>query len=388
VVVYEQTIQDVFTGGPDFSLSGAKVVDLQGKTLMPGLIDAHVHPGNVELYLHLTAKLPPAVYVHRVTRTLETDLQLGFTTLRDAAGLDDGFRAAIDQGLIKGPRLRLCVTPLTQGKIGDRPDPRNSLGICPEICDSPDEVHQAVERTLKRGADHIKVFADGEVVSQSKNDQSKPGQPKFTVKSLRAAVETAEKHGAYVMAHAYGAEAVQNCIQAGIRSIEHGNLMDEETVHMMLDHGTFYVPTLSPFDERSIEKEKKHFDARTLDKLNIVSHKGKAALEMAYRTGVKIASGSDILGSDQYLKGRELALKAEVMGPMNAIISATRTNAELINMADQIGTVESGKLADVIVIDGNPLERMSLFEEGLEKVVFVMKEGEICKNLLPPLSGS
>jgi len=277
---------------------------------------------------------------------------------------------------------------LTLGRAGDTPDPRNSLGVCPEICDSPEEVHQAVERTLKRGADHIKVFADGEVVSQSKNDQSKPGQPKFTVKALRAAVETAEKHGTYVMAHTYGPAAVQNCIRAGIRSIEHGNLMDEETVQMMLDHGTFYVPTLFPFDKRSIEKEKKHFDARTLEKLEIVSHKGKKALEMAYRAGVKIASGSDILGPEQYLKGRELALKAEVMGPMNTIISTTRTNAELINMAGQIGTVESGKLADLIVIDGNPLEEMSLFEEGLKRVVFVMKEGKIHKNLLQTISSS
>ncbi len=232
------------------------------------------------------------------------------------------------------------------------------------------------------------MFADGEVVSQSKNDQSKPGQPKFTVKALRAAVETAERHGTYVMAHAYGPAAVQNCIKAGIRSIEHGNLLDEETIQMMIDHGTFYVPTLFPFDERSIEKGKKHFDSRTLEKLEIVSHKGKKALEMAYRAGVKIASGLDILGPEQYLKGRELALKAEVMGPMDTIISTTQTNAELINMEGQIGTVESGKIADLIVIDGNPLEKMSLFEEGLEKVVFVMKEGKIHKNLLPPNSSS
>jgi len=349
---------------------------------MPGLIDAHVHPDNVEMYLHQTIKLPPAVYVHRVTQTLEADLQLGFTTLRDAAGLDEGFRSAIDQGLIKGPRLLLCVTPLTLGKPDDRPDPRNSLGICPEVCETPDQVRRAVARTLKRGADHIKVFADGEVMSQSQSDTAKPGEPKFTVEALRAAVATAEAQGAYVMAHAYGPRAVQNCIQAGIRSIEHGNLMDEGTIQMMIANGTYYVPTLSPFDERSIQAVEAQLDARSLEKMAIVSEKGRIAFEMAYRAGVKIASGSDILGPNQHLKGRELALKAAVMSPMGAIVAATKTNAELLGLGDQLGTVEAGKLADLIVVDGNPLENINLFEHGLEKVFLVMKAGEIYKNRL------
>ena len=382
VVINDGRIQDILPSQNDMKFSDAQVFNLDGRTLMPGLIDAHVHPGNVEMYLHQTIKLPPAVYVHRVSQTLETDLQLGFTTLRDAAGLDDGFRSAIDQGLIKGPRLMLCVTPLTLGKPGEKPDPRNSLGICPEICESPEQVRQAVERTLERGADHIKVFADGEVMSQSQSDTTKPGEPKFTVEALRAAVETAEAQGAYVMAHAYGPKAVQNCIQAGIRSIEHGNLMDEGTIQMMIANGTYYVPTLSPFDERSIRSVKAQLDARSLEKLAIVSKKGRIAFEMAYRAGVKIASGSDILGPNQHLKGRELALKAAIMSPMGAIVATTKTNAELLGLADQIGTVESGKIADLIVVDGNPLENINLFERGLDKVLLVMKAGEIYKNRL------
>ena len=382
VVVNNGKIQDIHPSKPDMNFADAQVLDLQGRTLMPGLIDAHVHPGNVEMYLHQTVKLPPAVYVHRVTQTLETDLQLGFTTLRDAAGLDNGFRSAIELGLIKGPRLLLCITPLTLGKPGDKADPRNSLGICPELCESPEQVRRAVDRTLKRGADHIKIFADGEVMSQSRNDTTKPGESKFTVDALRAAVKTAEAKGAYVMAHAYGPKAVQNCIKAGIRSIEHGNLMDKDTIRIMSANGTYYVPTLSPFDELSIKAVKSKLDERSLEKLALVSNKGLNAFEMAYRADVKIGSGSDILGPNQHVKGRELALKAAVMGPMGAIIATTKTNAEMLGFKDQLGTVEIGKLADLIVVDGNPLDDISLFEKGLEKVLVVMKEGKIHKNHL------
>jgi imidazolonepropionase-like amidohydrolase len=358
-----------------------KVIDLEGKTLMPGLIDAHVHPGNVAYYLHQTAALEPAVYVHRVTRTLETDLNLGFTTLRDAAGLDQGFRVAIEEGLIRGPRLFLSVTPLTRPDNGEAPNPRNSLGIRPETCRGAEGVRQAVRRTLDRGADQIKVFADGEVVSQSKTDKGKPGQPRFSVEELRAAVKAAEAAGSYVMAHAYSPRAIQNCLKAGVRSIEHGNLLDLETAEMMVKKGAFFVPTLTIYDIMTREGPKE-LDAYTIEKLGVVGQKGIAALELAYRAGVRIGSGSDIIGPLQHLKGRELAIKGEVMSPMEAIVSATRSNAELLGIADRLGTLEPGKTADLIVLDKNPLEDLTIFESGLERVALVMKDGKIMKNLI------
>ena len=384
VVVAGKKIQEVWGAGQESRISNAKVIDLRGKTLMPGLIDAHVHVGNIEVVMDRTAALPPAVYVHRATRNLETDLDLGFTTLRDAGGLDWGFRAAIEQDLIRGPRVLLSVNMLTQtGGHGDKrglakeqQPPRNSIGMYPEVCDGPDEVRRGAREALRRGADQVKVMADGGVASPS----DKPGQWQYTVEELKAAVETAQAANTYVMAHTYTPKAMQNCLQAGVRSLEHGNLLDAETARMMAEKGAYLVPTLTVFDILAKEGKGSGLDPFVLSKLAVVREGMFGAVELAWKAGVKIASGTDIIGPFQYLKGRELALKAQVMGPMAAIVSATKTNAELLCLEDQIGTVEAGKLADLIVLDGNPLQDITLFEKGLQKVLLVMKEGRVLKD--------
>ena len=386
VVVADNKVQEVLGPGKESRNSNGRLIDLKGKTLMPGLIDAHVHAGNIEVVMDRTAALPPAVYVHRATRNLETDVELGFTTLRDAGGLDWGFRAAIEQGLIRGPRLLLSVNMVTQtGGHGDKrgcareqQPPRNSIGMYPEVCDGPDEVRKGAREALRRGADQVKVMADGGVASPS----DKPGQWQYTIEELKAAVETAEAANTYVMAHTYTPKAMQNCLHAGVRSLEHGNLLDAETAKMIAGKGAFLVPTLTVFDILAKEGKGSGLDPFVLSKLDFVREGMFRALELAWKAGVKIGSGTDIIGPFQYLKGRELVLKARVMGPMGAIVSATRTNAELLCLEDQIGTVEAGKLADLIVLDGNPLKDMTLFEMGLEKVVLVMREGRILKDLL------
>jgi len=186
-----------------------------------------------------------------------------------------------------------------------------------------------------------------------------------------------------VMAHAYSPRAIQNCLKAGVRSIEHGNLLDAETAEMMVETGAFFVPTLTIYD-LMIKEGAKALDPYTLEKLELVGQKGIAALELAYRAGVKIGSGSDIIGPLQHLKGRELAIKGEVMSPMEAIVSATRSNAELLGVADRLGTIEAGNIADLIVLDANPLDDLTIFESGLERVVLVMKDGRIMKNIIKP----
>jgi imidazolonepropionase-like amidohydrolase len=367
-----------------------RAIDLKGKTLMPGLIDAHVHTGNIEIRNHLTARLPPAVYVLKTCRNLETDLDLGFTTLRDAAGLDPGFRTAVEQGLVRGPRLLLSITPLVQsggstpgyGAGPDTPHPRNALGIYPEVCDGPDQVRAAARRTLGRGADQIKVFADGEVLAAQAADRAKPGQWKFSLEELRAAVDVADAAGTYVMAHAYAPRAIQNALAAGVRSIEHGNLMDEETAGLMAKAGAFYVPTLTTYDLLVKGGKSIGLDDYSIEKLALVGQSGRRALELVHRAGVRIASGSDIVGPGQERKGLELLIKAEILGPMGAIVSATKTNAELLKLNDRLGTVEPGKLADLIVLDGNPLENIGLFEDGRRTVRLVVKQGRVMKDLL------
>jgi imidazolonepropionase-like amidohydrolase len=385
VVVENQKIRMVGSSAKVPLPQTAKQIDITGKTIMPGLIDAHVHVGNIAVFHDKTASYPPAVYVHLATRHLENDIDLGFTTLRDAGGMDWGFRDAIDRGLINGPRLLLSVSPLTPtgGHFDDRgpmiepPLPRNSIGIFPEICDGPDAVRKAAREVLRKGADHVKVAADGGVTSPT--DQ--PGHWQFTVEEMRAAVETAEAAGTYVMAHAYSPKAIQHCIEAGVRSIEHGNLLDMETAEMMAKAGTYYVPTMAVYDILANEGSRE-LDPATREKLEAVRQSTQTAVDNAQRAGVKIGSGSDIIGPYQHLKGRELRLKAEVMSPMAAITSATCTNAEMLGLQDSLGTLEEGKTADLLIVNGDPVSDLRILENNTNDILLVMKAGEIVKDRL------
>jgi imidazolonepropionase-like amidohydrolase len=265
-----------------------------------------------------------------------------------------------------------------RGVLRDAPLPRNSLGVFPQICDGADAVRKAAREVLRKGADQVKVMASGGVASPS----DKAEQWQFTIDELRAAVETAEAAGTYVMAHAYGPTAIKNCIDAGVHSIEHGNLLDRQIADLMAEKGVYYVPTLSVYAVLTGEEQNIKLDPFVCEKLKKVADVALNALELAHKAGVKIGSGSDLIGPFQHLKGKELSIKAEVMSPMEAIVSATRTNAELFGMSDAIGTLETGKEADLIVVDGNPLDDLSLFDQGGDTIRLVMKKGQIMKDLL------
>jgi imidazolonepropionase-like amidohydrolase len=364
VVIERDRIVEVVAGGR--RVSAALTIDCGGRSLLPGLIDAHVHIGALDVnitdqqrhYFDSEAAL-------RMGRALTDLLDQGFTTARDAGGADAGFRRAVQQGVVAGPRLLVSGRALSQtGGHGDR---RMSteyavaaaarVGLLPRVVDGADEVRRAVREELRRGADQIKVMASGGVMSPT--DRLEADQ--FSLEELRTAVEVAEAAGSYVLAHAYPPAAIRRCVEAGVRSIEHGNLLDEPSARFMAAHGTFLVPTLVTYEMLYEQGERNGLSQENLDKLARVIDAGLDSLRIARSAGVAIASGSDLLGPLARYRGRELTIKAQVLGAMGAIVAATRTNAELLGMADEIGTVEVGKCADLIVVDGDPLEDPGLW---------------------------
>jgi imidazolonepropionase-like amidohydrolase len=201
----------------------------------------------------------------------------------------------------------------------------------------------------------------------------------FTLDELRAAVDEAAARGTYVLAHAYHPNSIARCLEAGVRSIEHGNLLDEETADAMAKSGAFLVPTLITYDVLAAGGEKLGFSSYQVQKLNQVWKAGEEAVRIAKAAGVKIGSGSDLLGHAMSLKARELVIKARILSPMEAIVSATKTNAELFGMADEIGTVEQGKLADLTIFDRDPIADPEVLADAA-RVRMVVKGGEIVKG--------
>jgi imidazolonepropionase-like amidohydrolase len=361
VVIEGDRIVDVIDG-PRAPSGATLTVDCSGRTLLPGLIDAHVHIGALDADLReQQRRYFDSEAALRAGRNLAQLLDQGFTTVRDAGGADAGFRRAVEQGVVAGPRLRVSGRPLSQ--TGGHGDGRLAtehgavfacgaqVGMLSRIADGPEQVLAAAREELRRGADQIKVMAGGGVMSPTDRLES----VQFSLPELQAAVAAATAAGRYVLAHAYTPEAIRQSVVAGVRSIEHGNLIDTATAKLLAEHGVFLVPTLVTYEKLHEEGERHGLSRANLDKLATVIDAGLESLRIAQAAGVKIASGSDLLGPMMRHRGRELAIKAQVLGAMGAIVAATRTNAELLGLDAEIGTVEPGKQADLIVVAGDPL---------------------------------
>jgi imidazolonepropionase-like amidohydrolase len=387
VVVEEGRIQRI---GPSDGIAAprnAKTIDCEGRTLMPGLIDAHVHLAIVELDALKSAMLPPAVLALRIAREIEATLEAGFTTARDAGGLDWGFKEAVRQGLIRGPRLFISGPFISQtGGHGDHRvrTSRNPFPTIPGVsdesilADGADEVRRAAREAFRRGADQIKVMASGGAASPT----DELDHVQFSVEELAAAVEVARAVSSYVLAHAYAPRAIQNCIKAGVRSIEHGNFLDEETADQMLAaDDIFLIPTVITYELLSATGAAT--DGFTEDNVRKVKQGLGGAydsLGLAFEKGLKIGSGSDVLATYQSNKGREIACQARVMGAMGAILAATRTNSQLLRLEKEVGTVEEGKRADLILVEGDPLQDPGLFGEA-NNIRMVALDGTVVKDL-------
>lgn len=370
----------------------AQVIDCAGRFLMPGLLDAHVHLASTELDDHKELEMPPAVLALRIAKQIEDALDGGFTTVRDAGGLDWGFKEAVRLGLIRGPRLLISGPFISQtgGHADHRPRTfrpsspwlsgwsRESL-----IADGPDEVRRAAREVLRRGGDQIKVMASGGAASP--NDELDHVQ--YTVEELAAAVDVAHAVSTYVMAHAYGPRSIQNCLKAGVRSIEHGNFLDEETADQMLQSSeVFLVPTIITYELLSRREAGNGWTEANVRKIRQALTGAYDSLGLAYEKGLRIGSGSDVLAGMHRDRGREIACHARVLGAMGAIIASTRTNAELLRLEDEIGTVEAGKRADLIVLNGDPLADPGLFGEP-HNVRMVVRDGLVVKDEDGPLVG-
>lgn len=359
------------------------VIDCSGRFVLPGLTDAHVHFSATEADGRATR--PLAAFALKVAAFIEETLDQGFTTARDAGGLDPAWAAVVDRGLLRGPRILPSGAFLSQtGGHGDWRAPHQDAieqgigGLVAGfvICDGPDEVRKAARDQLRRGATQIKVMASGGAATPTDPIDA----PQFTVAELQAAVEEAEVRDTYVLAHAYHPKSIANCLEAGVRSIEHGNLLDEATAKRMASEGAFLVPTLITYEVLSQRGEELGMAKTSVEKIRYVGAGGEDAIRMAMAAGVRVGSGSDLLGEPMREKARELVLQAGVMGAMGAIVAATKTNAELFGMADRIGTVEEGKQADLIVVDGDPLSDIRVLADA-SRIRVVVKGGAVVKDL-------
>ncbi|WP_250503481.1 amidohydrolase family protein [Caballeronia sp. AZ7_KS35] len=363
--------------------SGAQVIDVGGKTVMPGMIDCHVHVIASAAHLGNNSRLPNTFAVLRAVPILAGMLDRGFTTVRDAGGADYALSRAIEDGVIAGPRLFVAGKALSQtGGHGDfrerfdnaDPDPcgcNRNMGAIGRVVDGVDEMRKAVREEMRAGANHIKIMASGGVASPT----DPIGNLQFSVDEVKAAVEEAESHQTYVMAHAYTAKAIARVVKLGVRTIEHGNLIDEDAARVMAEHGAYAVPTLVTYDAMSKVGAQMGLAQDTLDKNESVRKRGLEALAMLHERGVKIGLGSDLLGDMHQYQSDELSIRANIVGAFEAIRQATAIGAEIVNMKGKLGVVAAGAYADLLVVDGDPLKDIRVLTGQGERIAGVMKNG-------------
>jgi imidazolonepropionase-like amidohydrolase len=345
------------------------VVDGMGGCVIPGLIDAHFHAYGISLNL-LELEASPLSYVSLMAaHRLAAALTRGFTTIRDVAGGDPGLAKAIGQRLIASPRYLYTGPALTQ--TGGHGDPRPAdLEICArggyagEIVDGVDPLRRAVRERFRLGAHAIKIMTSGGVVSLTDPLRI----PQYSAEEVRVVIEEATRRGSYVAAHAYSPEAIVHSVVNGVRSIEHGNLLDQETAELMAQHGAFLVPTLATYDAMDRRGADLGMAPVSLAKNREVFQAGQRAVELALAAGVKVGFGTDLMGSLEEEQLNGLRLQIDVAGTLEALRSATSVNAQLIGRND-LGRVESGAVADLVILDGNPFDDPSLIWSDRDRVV-------------------
>ncbi|MFZ5780638.1 MAG: amidohydrolase family protein [Pseudomonadota bacterium] len=370
-------------------VAGATIIDVGGRTLMPGLIDAHAHVTGLSLTPRNIAN-PAADIAIASANYLRNCLMDGYTTIREAGGANHATARLIAEGHIVGPRLYYSGRALTQTGGGadfrtpdEETDPCGHAGpfsIMSVIADGADEVRKAAREELRRGATQIKLFASGGVVFPAEGHATRY---EFSDAELRAAVEEAAARDTYVMAHVYTDEGVRRCLAAGVRSIEHANFVSEDTVAMMAAHGAFYVPTFISLVQRIESAGTTHLPPAIVDNLKRTIARGKQVYGWARKHGVPIGFGTDLWGPDaQRSQLREFEMRRDLDMPAEILRSATVVNADLLMEKGRLGVIAEGAYADLLVVDGNPFLDLDVLMEPQANLKLIMKDGVIYKNEL------
>jgi imidazolonepropionase-like amidohydrolase len=386
VLVEGGTVKEV--SDRSIKAASAQRIDLAGKTVMPGLIDAHIHVVLTEVNLRLMSDVPLTLLAAKGSAQMHAMLMRGFTTLRDTGGADWGIKAAVEQGLFVGPRLFISGQPISQtGGHGDFRQRTQSEIACPccsaltwssRIADGVPEMIKAVRDELRKGADQIKIMVSGGVASQADPLESL----QFRMDEIEAAVEEAARWGTYVCAHAYSAKAIERAVKGGVRTIEHGNLIDPPTARLMAEKGAYIVPTLVAYDALKRRGPEYGLSSYSLQKNEIVLEAGLRSLEMCRAAGVKIGFGSDLLGQLQNDHCNEFLIRAQAMRAQDIIRSATLVNAEIVRQTGKLGELVPGAHADLLIVDGDPYRDLSVLLPAQDRIAAIMLAGGFVKNRL------
>ena len=387
IVIEEGIIKDIYSGRKPLPRK-AVVIDVAGRTLLPGLIDAHEHTAVTEFDIPKHFAKPPLFAALNIKHNLERTLQAGFTTVRDMGGSFWALKQAVEDGLINGPRLLISGAWLSQtgghadhGSYGEMaPTPTSKAFPVSRICDGVADCRKAAREQIRAGADHLKICgATGGVVSP----MDQPWHQQFSNEEMRAIVEVAEAVGTYVGTHCNNDKGIRRSLECGVISIEHGLFLSEETAGMMKEKSAFLIPTLGIGWYLIKHGKELGISQRVTEIVPSVYEAGLRAVELVRRIGGLVGSGSDLFGPGCGSEGIQIKLLSECgMTPYEAIKSATSVNAEVVlRMGDRIGSIGVGKWADVIVVDGHPDEDANVVTEP-RNVRLVMKKGEIFKKTI------